>query len=764
MPETARAEQDFDDLLNDVVAAVTGFLQAEEFENAAAEFEGFLPECKQKPRTEAWARNWLADIRRVQGEYRQALQQLDAARALIDQGPPESNVCQRLRVDNHNQRARVFLDWGLLDLAWRSLVQASEQLANLRNQDLAIDKEILAVNYTQITLLAAREDWQARLAVSKATLADERNQRLYEVYPASYAQYLAKLGAGQFEMSRLDPSLAPECRSQLEAALAVEELPGLDRCEPLMALARLDMRDHDWSSAEEHLERAGAALGPAEERRNIPFSYAKWLALSACLDFERTDKPVPRETLQLHRRALEGAIDDEIKRWKRRELREGGYGFLSYNPSQILLSEWIRLTLHLESSKHEGAQAALNKLLEVQAVGTLARRLGGVATAVEGFRKSWIGADEKHLVLVYLPASDRSHLFVLDSERVTHEELGSGDSIEQGRRVLEESIQVPLGKSAFEWQREKRLRALERVSQQLLPEAVAKRLAGCERLTLVGLDLLGEVPFEALSLVRAGARPDSKADSGEASEETPRTLGTELAITYLPSLAVGAALTRRAHAGPLGQPSGAQALLVGSPDPEQPLISPAAFDAMLAVYEDRATVLSGKAATFDALCRHAPSTQVLQLYTHGGVEPSWERPVAFELALDEGTALYGAGNVEQQLESPEVVLLTVCGSGRGPRRRGDASAGDLASAFLLAGRRTRCVVTCAFELEAHAAQRIATRFHAQLLAGQSPAEALRRARAELAQDPDFADPFYHGLIRVIGLGHLPVFALPAAAK
>ena len=55
------------------------------------------------------------------------------------------------------------------------------------------------------------------------------------------------------------------------------------------------------------------------------------------------------------------------------------------------------------------------------------------------------------------------------------------------------------------------------------------------------------------------------------------------------------------------------------------------------------------------------------------------------------------------------------------------------------------------------ARRFAKRFHEALWEGESAAEAARVARAALAASDQFADPFYHALIRVVGLGNEPVF-------
>ena len=75
----------------------------------------------------------------------------------------------------------------------------------------------------------------------------------------------------------------------------------------------------------------------------------------------------------------------------------------------------------------------------------------------------------------------------------------------------------------------------------------------------------------------------------------------------------------------------------------------------------------------------------------------------------------------------------------------------------MAGKRSRCVIHSAYPLGVEAARQLSIYLHGALSRGESPAEALRLARVELAKKPEFADPFYYGLITVTGIGHEPIF-------
>ena len=68
------------------------------------------------------------------------------------------------------------------------------------------------------------------------------------------------------------------------------------------------------------------------------------------------------------------------------------------------------------------------------------------------------------------------------------------------------------------------------------------------------------------------------------------------------------------------------------------------------------------------------------------------------------------------------------------------------------------MILAPYDLEVEAARRLSIDLHAALAAGDAPAEALRKARVQLARDPSFADPFYYTLIGAVGAAHVPVFA------
>jgi len=169
-------------------------------------------------------------------------------------------------------------------------------------------------------------------------------------------------------------------------------------------------------------------------------------------------------------------------------------------------------------------------------------------------------------------------------------------------------------------------------------------------------------------------------------------------------------------------------------------------------------VTRGAEATRAALAERLAGARVAQVLAHGSYEEARERPAGMLLAAPDGApgVFVGADEIEA-LDAPPLTVLTVCEGGRAPKRRGDAGAADLAGALLAAGTRARCVVQSAFDLDVESARAISARFHAALAAGDAPAEALRKARAAMARDPRFADPFHHATMVAVGLAHEPLF-------
>ena len=97
------------------------------------------------------------------------------------------------------------------------------------------------------------------------------------------------------------------------------------------------------------------------------------------------------------------------------------------------------------------------------------------------------------------------------------------------------------------------------------------------------------------------------------------------------------------------------------------------------------------------------------------------------------------------------MLLAACGAGRAPLLRGEDGVGAFGGALLSAG--ARAVVLSPADLDLEATLELLGTFNAGLAGGASPAEAMRAARRRLAGAGRLDHPYFHSLLRVVGLGH-----------
>jgi CHAT domain-containing protein len=387
-----------------------------------------------------------------------------------------------------------------------------------------------------------------------------------------------------------------------------------------------------------------------------------------------------------------------------------------------------------------GRERAVNHLLSLGAASTLGRKLGARPVDLKQARSVLLGGSPESALLIYLSAADRSHAFFVDADRIESFELPCHDVLQTERFEAVKELKKPPPRDA---KTKRKLPATTALTKDLLPSDLQSKLRSCTRVSIVGRDLLGEVPFEALPL------------------EDGRALGVAKAVTDLPSVAVGIALVERARAErrpAAGAPS-ATMTLVGAPAAASLSVGPAELEAMLAAWSPSArAVRTGTNATLAALKTLPDSAVVLQVFTHGQLDWYREEPATFQLqGATEKDAIWLGAEELREVAMPPLVLLTVCGADMMPRRRGDGGAAGFAGTFFASGAKTRCVVLSAYDIDTAAARELSKRFYSALLSGDDPAEAMRQARAELAAAPGFDDPFYYGHLRVVGAGHEPLF-------
>ena len=231
-----------------------------------------------------------------------------------------------------------------------------------------------------------------------------------------------------------------------------------------------------------------------------------------------------------------------MRRWHDTGTRDGGVGFLFFEDARSLLSELIELSCAVHG-EDTGAILVLERILEAQSFGSLARALGAKAITLDYARKTLLTNDRG--ALLYVPGRTRSHLFAIDANAVSHVRLPAKHTLNGLRnacnvavgRVLREDSKA--ASDALE-------KALAKAAVTFLPEALHTRLDGWSEIALVGIESLGQMPFELLPT--AGQR-----------------FGARHVVSYLPSFPVGAALVERRTARPASEPDAPGSMLLCGP-------------------------------------------------------------------------------------------------------------------------------------------------------------------------------------------------------
>jgi hypothetical protein len=497
-----------------------------------------------------------------------------------------------------------------------------------------------------------------------------------------------------------------------------------------LRLAEIHLRAGDPERAR-HLDEALAGDPPSEdldERLRLAAFRAR-LALSSNADAAR---------LAARRSELKAAFEPVLEARMGIGLRRGGVGHLHFLDIRSALSELVELTRRLE-----GPEAALDELLAVRELGSLARALGGSPATLAAIQVELLPPGGG--ILAYLPGTERSHVFLIDAKQVRCLELPALWTWNAERDELQRLLLRPPAADEPPAVRARLDELLGSLAQVLLPESVQEALATWSEVSVEGLGLAGYVPFEALPL--AGGQP----------------LGLALPVSHLPSLGVATRLAGRA--GPPREPRTDLTVVAAPLDPEREAIPWGARDARaLAAWcrPGRFELFAGAEAT-PAVLRAPASTEAswLLLVLHGVYDPERERAAGLLLGRDAagGQARLFAEDVEA-LHVPPLVFLAVCGAARGPLRRGDDGITDLGGAFLTAG--AEAVVLSPIDLVLGPTLELAETFQAELARGASPSRALQRARSAVAQQEEYAHPYHYALLHLVGIGHRPVYAAPLA--
>ncbi len=629
-----------------------------------------------------------------------------------------------------SERLSLYLQLGVPDRGYYLLDRLWNEEGKLAGAGVLTDEVWLANRMVALDYRLAVDEYEEAIADADRFLEDRaRSARLGDrVAALTYRRAVALAMLAVAEPGRA-PAAAAALRTMAEAsALSFEE-----RVAARIRLCELEATRGRFDSAAAELVRIESDA--RDELGEVGLSTAQRVSFLTAQARLALDRGAARDALIEVRDAYEEAFDAFLEAWASTPELPGGVGFLHHDERGAVVTELIRLAVAIDGPE-SGGTFALRKVQQAQAMGSLARRLGASESDLATIRDRLLEND-RHVLLLYVAGPRMSHLFVLDRSALQVVTLASLPELTAARDAL-----VPFLTSRLDGSQRDALAKLSAgLTATFLPPEVSRRISEWSAITLCGIESIGAVPFELLR--PAGGAP----------------LGMTHAIDYLPSIPLGIALQDRGDergAGPI------DLLLVASPAPAREESgkrrAPIPFgdderEAAAAGYpRERVRLLEGERATIETVAREVDgSPAVLEFVCHGVYEFARDRPPG--LLLADGEVLWS--EEIERWTSPRLVVLAACDAARGPLRRGDDGVQHLGGAFILAG--AEGVVLSSVDLEYESTLALLERFHAALRGGDSPAEALRRARVGLAARTEFQDPWFHSMVRVAGLGHRPIF-------
>ena len=687
---SARAAQDGEASRDDLFSRAVARLQEGDKAGAYAALEAFLEGAHTQPSRAAdriaFAEHQMATIELDRGQWQQAAARAERAAAA------SADASTGYRSLLHSVAAEAYVDAGLTDRAAPQVERALE----LARENLGDESPFVVVAYTDAHLQQA----SLYRATGRHTDVIDVLESLREaelpkaIRPETRGTIDARLGSAWSDLVGTAPGAESRARESLERVLANPRSHPMDRFTAVTRAAYLDLLvgRHDGaaerlSSLREWMEEAGAPdLRPVERA---------WLAAleGRLARAEGTD--VPAALVRVER-----AFDLLLDQWRSTPARAGGTAFLRYGRVRFVLSELVDLKLETQ-----GVEAALASIVRAQEVGVLFEAVGGRQTSFAEVRERL--TDERTGCLVFLGGKDRSHVFAFDHRRAVHAPL-------PGRAALAEPIRS--------YQREGGAQQARALAATVFPRSIETLVEEWTSVRIVGREMLFGLALEALPVV-----------DGEA-------LGLARATSDLPSLPLGVALQERLSHAPdasglclVAVPlTSAYVEEVFGPQPDLGPAREAARKLARAFPGTRRDVLIGGRATLSRITDgRLRSAFALQFLTHGLGLPGLERRAALLVSPEEGNpdGVLTAEEVDA-LEAPPLVLLSVCRSRDGAVRLGDADATHLGGAFLKAG--AAAVVLFHEEVLLSHATQLAEGLYRGLGEGLSLAEALRRARGELA--------------------------------
>lgn len=709
---------------------------------AQATLEQAAAMAPRAPALAPWVLLDLGVVARQNGRWDNALHWLEQARSALDTDSYPAHVLTRASI--LGETFEIYMAFGTADQA--ALWLERERAAVAASPTLTTE---LALCLHEVDLaLAQGDDAGAAAAVDQAL---ERADMMAVSRDGAAKLHLRRaLASVQLAETEEDSERAA---AALESALGHLRLPPAERVRALLHLAFGEIARGQYDRAQSYLDLTGSNPNEAGQEgsraavsEHGPRGYLRALTSAVESRLALSRDPDPAQ-LRGHLATLQRSTGELLAEWGTTPVLPGGIGFLHFGGRRLILSQLIALTMAVHGPETGSAQA-FNALMRAQALGTLARRLDIGACDLTEVQAELLESGEG--LLVYFPAPDATHLFAIDRDSITYFELDGSEFLSPAQSALIRVVSSPPQHDArgnvTRADRERADEAARELSQMLLPADVSSWLDKHQEVTVSGADARAWIPFECLSGAGIGV------------------LGLRRPLVHLPSVPIGLALARRSSSSQtesdlllFADPEIGPAASKGWPQLRSLQLTDNDLQQLVSRFpSDRVQMRRGGEASLDQLLRDTQSgARVLQIVAHGVYDWKRELPTGLVLAPSEDGAELLWSEAAESLNAPELVVLLACGTARAPMRRGDEGLNHLAGAFLNAGART--VLSSHADLNLRASLQLLEKFNEALQAGKSSAEAMRRARAHLARKPEFAHPYYHSQLQLLGSGHRSLF-------
>ncbi len=681
-----------------------------------------------------------AEVAAVMSDFSAALAWLDEAQRTLPEGEAYAPLSWRIP----GQRGGIWVELGLLDRAAVELATEWKLVEPLGEHGLKWSADIVVARQHQLELAYARGEHRR---VAQLAREYSRDPAIYAKHPASLAALRLIEGQATLHLERASDSTPARSIELLGAAAADTGLHKRDRLVALARLANAELMHARPDDARSRLDEARSLIALWRESKDVYGALLEEAEIAALEMRVALDGGEPEDALRSRLATLRQAIDDRLELWSLTPVRPGGLGFLAPWTRRAWLSELVRARAQLD-----GPRAALADLYGAQRTDSLVRASHTDPGDFDECARRLVGQGE-HTVLIYLMAPERSHVFVLDSAGVGYAALAREDRIEALAAAHDDAASALRGSTVRASDLAAEAKSAAALAAALFPPEIAARIARSRALTICGLELSTRVRLERLPIDGVGR------------------CGDALALTRLPSMSLGSVLLAR-RSQEQARARALDLLLVVASRPDETLrarfeelvpleCEPRLLDEILDAHPlDRRRVLQGEDATRTALlAENLAEATVVQFISHGVDDPQRERPACLVLAGGpDATGLLSCDDIDSRVgrSAPRLVVLWACRSGAGPPRRGDAALGGLAGAWLAAG--AEAVLVADVDLTLETARSFAVVLERALADGVGPAEALRRVRVHSAERDGEAGRVIADSLRLIGVGHLPLFA------